>query len=396
MPLYRYRAMTAEGRVVTGEYSSESIATVRQYLLASDLFPEKISRTLTLVPRKSGWQTERLLFIHSFELLLGSGIDTVDALEIGASKVKNRHLRQSLDDIVISVRNGRSLVEAFFAHVRNFGDQWIAALKAGEASGNLKESVRLYRQLNERLYEIKRKVSAALTYPLILVGMIVVVLAVLLTVVVPRLSEGYNSLGGELPQLTQWVLFASESFPYLAGGLILLVALGPLTIRRLVAGTTLARLKRSLLEVVPLLGKVCIEFRTVNVSATLSMLLLAGHSVHDALKLLAVAEADQDLAARLRNAALSIEEGHGVVQSVGALELLPDTALQLLEAGERTGELGLTLEKISRFYLGQLDVSVGRFVNILEPILMVFIGFVIGLVVIAVYLPIFSMTQVIG
>lgn len=85
-----------------------------------------------------------------------------------------------------------------------------------------------------------------------------------------------------------------------------------------------------------------------------------------------------------------------MVQSVGALELLPDTALQLLEAGERTGELGLTLEKISRFYLGQLDVSVGRFVNILEPILMVFIGFVIGLVVIAVYLPIFSMTQVIG
>lgn len=396
MPLYRYQAMNAEGRLVTGEYSSDSIASVRSHLLASNLFPEKISRSLNWLPRKSSWHTERRLFIHSFELLLDSGVDAVEALEISSRKITNRQLRQSLNDIITSVRNGQSLADAFFAHVEKFGDQWIAALKAGEASGDLKESVHLYRQLNERLHDIKQKVSAALTYPMILIGMIVFVLTVLLTVVVPRLSAGYSSLGGELPQLTQWVLFASNSFPYFAGGLVLLFVLGHQAIRHFVSRTKVARIKRQLLETIPLVGKVFVEFRTVNVSATLSMLLRAGHSLHDALKLLAVNESDPDLAMRLRQAAASIEKGHGVVQTLTALDLLPDTGLQLMEAGEQTGELGQTLKKISSFYLGLLDLSVGRFVAILEPILMLFIGLVIGVVVIAVYLPIFSMTQVIG
>lgn len=396
MPLYRYRAITAEGRVVTGEYAGDDVATVRRYLLAANLFPEKISRALNLLPQRSGLRTGRLLFIHSFELLLASGLDTVDALAVAASKVKNRTLKQSLEDVVASVRNGRSLADAFNDHVRVFGHQWIAALKAGEASGNLEESVHLYRGLNERLDEISRKVSAAMTYPLILVAMIGVVLAVLLTVVVPRLSEGYHSLGGELPALTRWVLFASESFPYLAGGLLFLFVLGRQVFRYAMAVTTRARCKRRVLDHLPMIGRVRIEFRTVNVAATLSMLLLAGHSLHDALKLMAVTETDPDLASRLRNAASSVEEGHGVVPSLQASDLLPDTALQLLEAGDRTGQLGRTLEQVSRFYLGSLDLSVGRFVSVLEPILMLVIGLVIGIVVIAVYLPIFSMTQVIG
>ncbi|MGF2734646.1 type II secretion system F family protein [Marinobacter sp. DUT-1] len=396
MPLYRYRAITAEGRVVTGEYAGDDVASVRRYLLSANLFPEKVSRALNLLPQRSGLRTGRLLFIHSFELLLASGLDTVDALAVATSKVKNRALKQSLEDVVASVRNGRSLADAFNDHVRVFGHQWIAALKAGEASGNLKESVHLYRQLNERLDEISRKVSAAMTYPLILVAMIVVVLAVLLTVVVPRLSEGYHSLGGELPALTRWVLFASESFPYLAGGLLLLFVLGRQAFKYTMAATTRAGYKRRLLDSIPLMGKVRIEFRTVNVAATLSMLMLAGHSLHEALKLIAVTETDPDLVSRLRSAAVSAEEGHGVVSSLQANDLLPDTALQLLEAGERTGELGRTLEQVSRFYLGSLDLSVGRFVSVLEPILMLVIGLVIGVVVIAVYLPIFSMTQVIG
>lgn len=381
---------------MTGEHSSDSVASVRQYLLSSNLFPEKISRGFGSISRKSCGQTERLLFVHSFELLLSSGLDAFDALSIATGKVRSGSLRQSLDDVVDSVRRGRSLSESFADHVRIFGHQWVAALKSGEVSGKLEESVHLYRELNERLNEIGRRVSAAMTYPLILVAMIVVVLAVLLTVVVPRLSEGYHSLGGELPRLTQWVLFASESFPYLAGGLLLSALVLHLLLRRLVAEATLARLKRRLLEAVPLAGRVRVEFRTVNVSATLGMLLLAGHSLPDALKLMAGTETDADLAERLRSSALSIENGHGIARTMGTFDLLPETAIQLLEAGERTGELGQTLKKASRFYLGLLDLSVSRFVNILEPILMLFIGLIIGLVVIAVYLPIFSMTQVIG
>lgn len=394
MPLYRYRAMSTEGRTVIGVYAGDNSAAVRDHLLSRDLYPQKVSRQFRLLPRGAS-QSQLLAFFQSFELLLNSGLGAVESLNLAIGKVIDPPLRQQLDAVLHAVRSGQSLGDAFSTEQGYFESHWIAALRAGEASGRLAESVRMYCRHRERLEDVKRKASAAITYPLILIAMIAVVLAVLMTFVVPRLSDGYRSLGSDLPTLTQWVVAASESFPFLVAGGLVVGFMAVISARQLLTAQTRARVRRNLLDRVPLLGRIRTEMRVVNIAATLSMLVDAGHSLQRSLRLMAGTEQDADLAARLQLAAAAIERGENPSAILAAQQLFPEFAMQLIEAGERSG-LEVALQRVAGFYIGHLDMSVQRFVSVIEPALMLLIGLIIGVVVVAVYMPIFSMTQVLG
>lgn len=392
VPVYRYQAVNAQGRPVAGEISADDAASARQLLVDQSLLPKRVARKLSFESRW-GVDSQLLLFVQSLHALLQAGLDIVEALGIACSRVQHGALRRSLDAVHSAIQAGHAPSEAFARDLSLYGPLWIAALKAGEASGDMPRAVGAYGDHLERMLALRRKAVGAVLYPLLLIAMIVVVVVVLLVVVVPRLTEGYESLGSELPVITQALVAFSKAVPWVLTGLLLAAGGVSFWMKQSLTPEQRAGWVDRTLARVPVLGNIRSEARTVSHGATLSLLVSAGNPVHLALQLMAATETNADLKSRLYRAGQAIEKGQGITATFSDFGLFPDSAMQMLEAGERSGNFEKMLERVSAFYKGSLDVSIQRFATLAEPVLMLVIGLVIGLVVLAVYMPIFSMTQ---
>lgn len=393
VPIYRYRAVTAQGSEVTGEVVASGQAAARAQLSEQSLLLRRLSRRFSMAILEDR-VTPMLFFVQAFQSLLAAGLEVVEALEISTRRLRSGVLRHSLEQVLEDVRAGHALADAFARHARLHDSLWLATLRAGQASGRLSAAVAGYEQHLTRTLELRRKVMGTLAYPLILAVMVTLVLGVLVMVVIPKLQAGYASLGGELPLLTQILMTCTEVAPWLALFLAGAGICGWWWVRKRLAKIDQWRLYSRVIHRVPFLGTVQREIQTINLTGTLGLLLAAAFPVHRALEFVAEGEPNLDLAHRLRSAGVDVAAGKSVTEALARERLLPDSALQLLEIGERSGQLQAMLEKIAGFYKGELEASIQRFVTVAQPLLMLVIGLVIGLVVVAVYLPIFSLTQV--
>lgn len=391
MSVYRYRAINAQGRLVAGEILAATPGEARERLVAQSLLPRQVSRKLFAA--RSGGSAELLLFTQSLHTLLQTGSEFLPALTIAHQRMKAGPLAESVGRAMTDIRAGHQPSQAFSRDVHLFGPLWIAALKAGEASGELAQAIGAFEEHLDRSLTLKRKTVSALTYPILVMSLIVVVVGVLVTVVVPKLTAGYASMGTELPLATRLLMGISLATPWLALLVVMLVALATLVYRFRLSALQRARMKNRILSRLPLLGAIRSDMLTVNFTATLALLLKSGLPVHDSLAQMARMESDADLKQRYQSASAVVEKGNGVTESFSRFALLPESALQMLEAGEHSGELQTILQRISAFYKGSLDVAIQRFSTLAEPVLMLVIGVVVGFVMVAVYLPIFSMSQ---
>lgn len=353
---------------------------------------------LTVKARRpaAGWLAARrthfplLLFSQELLALLDAGLTLVDGIETLAEKEAKPEFRKMLQHILALLYEGRPLSQALQAHPRAFPALYVATVRASERTGDIGEALSRYIAYQRQIDAVRAKVVSASIYPLLLVVAGGLVTAFLLGYVVPRFSVIYESLGSDLPALSRLLLAWGRALET-HGTLMLatVLAAGAAAAYGCRRTGLKARALRALWRI-PAVGERMRLYQLARYYRTLGMLLRGGTPVAPALDM-AAGLLQPGLRAQLAAASRTISEGRSISYAMDAHGLATPVALRMLRVGERTGRMGDMMERIAAFYDEEMARWVERFTRLFEPLLMAFIGLVIGLIVILMYLPIFEL-----
>ncbi|MGB8222518.1 MAG: type II secretion system F family protein [Polyangiales bacterium] len=390
-----YEARTRAGEVQTGIIEADSKEAVQSRLRARQLNPVKIkkkSRQLKLSLGTGVTPKELVVFTRQFATMIDAGLPLVQCLDILSSRGENKSLNAILKDVKEHVEQGGTFSEGLARHPKLFDELFVNLIRAGEMGGILDTILTRLAGYIEKRVKLARQVRGAMVYPsaIFLVAMIVVV--VMLAWVIPSFKTMFSEFGGEdsLPALTQLVISASEGFLgnvhwiILGGGALIF---GIVWVYRQPAGKHFFH--RTLL-VVPILGPVMRKISVARFTRTLGTLLSAGVPILDALDVVKKSAGNVVVENAIQSTSNKIREGRTMAEPLMETNVFPPMVVQMIGVGEQTGALDTMLNKIADFYEDEVDVAVAALTSLLEPLMMVFIGGIVGVILIAMYLPIFS------
>jgi type IV pilus assembly protein PilC len=352
---------------------------------------------LRLPHRRRVPMAEFLIFNQEMATLLKAGLPLVQSLDILRKRVPNPVFKAALDDVYERVRSGAALSEAFDAQ-QLFSGVYTASLMAGEKSGSLEQVIRRYVQHVKVLMGVRSQVVSALIYPAVLVVLAMTVVGLIVFKVVPEFAAFYNQFGHgrDLPMSTRVVVAISTrlvgSGGFILAGLALLVTglvlwfRHPVQRRRLHAG--ILRL--------PYFGPLARRFATAQVSRTLATLLSGGIPLVNALDIGARTVGNKSIAEGLAVVARQVREGGSLAMSLAERQMFPHVAVEMVEVGESTGALADMLNSVADFYDQENETSLARFSNLVQPILLIVMGFVIAGLLMSLYMPLFQLSSLAG
>jgi type IV pilus assembly protein PilC len=339
---------------------------------------------------------EFLVFNQELATLLKAGMPLVQSLDILRQRVVNPTFKTVLDSVHDKVRSGSALSDAFAEHGAMFPAVYSASLLAGERSGNLDAVIRRYVAYDKIVGAVKRRTLSALIYPAILVSMMVVLIGIIVLRVVPAFSEFYSNFDRGLPLSTRVIVAVSNAvvsnIAFIVIGVIG-VAVAAVTWSRQPAQRH--RLDRWLLEL-PWLGETARKFFTSQLARMLATLLGGGIPLVNALEISVRSLSNQHLSRELDRVRVRVQEGQGFAAALREGSVFPDVAVKMVEVGESTGALQEMLNSLADFYDEEIETEVGRFITLVEPVLLVFMGIIIAIVVLALYMPLFELSSVVG
>jgi type IV pilus assembly protein PilC len=350
-----------------------------------------------LVRRKRVKDDEFLVFNQELAALLRAGLPLLQTLDLMLERMKDPSFRAVLTEIRDQVKSGADLSEAFAAHGHMFPRLYPSSLKAGERSGELELVIRRFIRYMKLVLEARKKVISALVYPAVLVGLSVTMIAVMAIYVVPKFQLFFNDLQVDLPLLTRITLgfsrFASAR-PLLlwnwAWGLLAILA-GVFFLRRM------ARTPEGAITVdgwklrLPLLGPVLQRFALSEFSRSLSTLLAGGIPLVPAFEIAVASVGNARVRARLEPTIQLVREGKPFYVALEQSEVFVDMSIDMIKVGEATGALDEMLSNVSDLLDEQVETRMGRLLSLVEPMMLVFMGLIIGLLLVSIYLPMFSM-----
>jgi type IV pilus assembly protein PilC len=339
---------------------------------------------------------EFLVFNQELATLLKAGMPLVQSLDILRSRVEHPTFRPVLDEVHEKVRAGSSLSEAFGAHGELFPAAYGASLLAGEKSGSLDAVLRRYVAYMKVIGGVKRRTLSALIYPAVLIAVALAVVGIIVLKVVPEFASFYESFGAELPLVTRAIVksatFVRSQFLLLAGAAILIGVAGWSWVRR--AGQR-ALVDRSILRV-PLAGSTIRRFATSQIARTLATLLGGGLPLVNAIEIASRSMNNRFLSAEMRAVGQRVREGEAFSAAAAASGHFPDVFIKMAEVGESTGALQEMMASLADFYDEEIEAELGRFVSLVEPVLLIVMGLVIASLLLALYMPLFQLTSVVG
>jgi type IV pilus assembly protein PilC len=399
---FRCRLGTPGGEIIEGVYAAESEDRLRREFEDKGLYVLAIHRagrlalgSLALPTRSKIATREFLVFNQEMATLLKAGMPLVQSLDILRRRVNNPFFKAVLDDVHERVRAGSSLSEAFEAHGTLFPGVYTASLMAGEKSGNLEQVIRRYVAYVKVVESVRRKTISALIYPAVLLGLSMVVVAILVLRVVPQFSGYYEQFGKELPLSTRIIVYVSDfATTYFGLILVTLVGIGVAIWLWLKRPGQRERFDRWILGL-PALGPVARKFATSQASRTLATLLGGGIPLVNAIDVAARSIKNQYMARELRTASQQVREGRALAAAMTDSGAFPDVALKMVEVGEQTGALQEMLNSLSDFFDEEIETNLDRFVTLVEPILLIIMGIVIAGLLLALYMPLFNLSNVI-
>lgn len=399
---FRCRLVTAAGEIVEGNYAAESETRLRHDFDTQGLHVLSLRKRTALTggsllpKRRKIARHEFLIFNQEFATLLKAGMPLVQSIDLLRHQVTNATFRGVLDDVYEKVRGGIALSDAFGDHGDLFPRVYTASLLAGERSGNLDAILRRYVVYEKVVDTVRRKTLSALIYPVILIALAVGLVGIIVLRVVPAFTDFYDSFGAELPLSTRIILavssIAQHNFPLIVAGLAIAGAAFTAWIRR--PGQR-ARFDHAVLKV-PFIGETIRKFTTAQMARTLATLLGGGIPLVHSLEVTARSVSNRFMADELDVVTQHVREGQGLAASLTARAVVPDVALKMIEVGESTGSLQDMLSSLADFYDEEVETSVGRFVTLIEPALLVVMGIVIAVLVLALYMPLFQLTSVVS
>jgi len=398
MPHFIYIALTENGARVTGEGVAASAKELTQELYDKGLLVQEIRRqrvNLKLFQRERIKPDDFLLFNQEFMALVRAGLTIPEALQLAANRPDNPGLGRILQRVLGDVRGGVLFSEACARHREVFDALYVAAVKTGEKTGDLPNVLTRYQDFLRHRVALRKKLSQALAYPIFLLIALSVILVILFLFVMPRFIAMYTDFGAKLPWPTQVLIDVVKYMPLIAPSLMLLAA-GIWFGWRSWTATERGRLAADRLkENIPYIGSINRLVAVSQLARSISTLLAGGTPLVEAMRTAQESVTNKAYGARLVHATQQVTEGGSLANAVRGAQLMPETAIKLVEVGEASGKLDAMLAEVAQFYEEALDHRLTRLMSLIEPLLMLLMGVLVGGTIITMYLPIFNMADVI-
>ncbi|PIU40540.1 MAG: pilus assembly protein PilC [Candidatus Omnitrophica bacterium CG07_land_8_20_14_0_80_50_8] len=400
MAHYRYTAKDKAGREVTGvEESPDERALInllrKRELVIISVKPEvKKERKVIRINRGRKIKlSELVLFARQLATMIDSGIPLLQGLEILSEQIEDAGFKAIIADVKKQVSTGVSFNEALAKHPNAFSPLFINMVKAGESSGALDDIMERLAAYLEKTDSLARKVKSALTYPTVVSLMAVLITLVLMTKVVPVFESIFADFGGKLPMPTQILItishFLINFFLVWAGGVV-----GGVFLLRRFLHTDKGTLMFDHFKLnMPVFGVIFKKVAVSKFSRTLSTLVKSGVPILSALEIVGKTAGNKVIENAVNKVRTSIREGENITNPLAESKVFPPLVCRMISVGEQTGELEKMLSKIADFYDDQVDAAVSGITSLIEPLVIAFLGIVIGTIVICMFLPIFKLSS---
>jgi len=393
LPTYEYKGKTLGGALVSGEIKAKDRAELDRLLRTNKILVTGVTQKpsqIRISLRRGIKKVHLSRFTRQFATMIGAGLPMVQCLDILAQQSEAMEMRNVIAKVKESVQAGSTLADALSKHKKAFDELYVSMVDAGEIGGALDQILLRLATYREKADALTRKVKGALVYPGVIVTVATGVVFVMLTYIVPVFAKLFEGLGAELPGPTQMVLKISG---FLRGNILtlffLLVAL--VVAYRFYSRTDSGRLNIDKLKLkAPLIGNLLRKSAISRFTRTLGTLLSSGVSILDALEITAKTAGNRVIQNAIRKSVLSIAEGETITQPLKESGVFPPMVTQMISVGEKTGGLDEMLQKIADFYDEEVDAAVSALTSIIEPVIVVAMGLVIGCIMIAMYLPMFD------
>ncbi|HQG03370.1 MAG TPA: type II secretion system F family protein [Thermoleophilia bacterium] len=403
MANFTYKALDQRGTSATGEIEGESKAAAAAALRNRGLTVLDLNEVKTgLAQMDIGGALTRIkpkditVFSRQFATMVSSGLSMLRCLYVLEEQTDNKKLAAVIGQIKDDVEAGISLSDALEKHPNVFNKLYVSMVRAGELGGILDEVLnRLATQL-EKEDSIRRAVKSAMVYPIMIGTFALLVLIGMVMFLIPIFAGMYRDLGGELPGLTRLMVNLSDFLTgwwYIVFPAIIAVVWGIMRLKRTERGTELW--DRFKLHVPMGIGEIVRKLAVARFSRTLGTLVSSGVPILQAIEITGQAAGNVVIEKAMKDVQQSIKEGQSITGPLEKVSVFPAMVTQMIAVGEETGSLDAMLGKVADFYEDEVDASVKSLTSILEPILMIGVGSVVGLVVIAMYLPIFNMMNIV-
>lgn len=395
---FRCRLGTASGEILERTRAADSEAGLRRELAKEGFFLLSFRRRGAfawpgpwLQRKRRPGAREFTVFNQELAALLRAGMPLLQSLDILRQRTEQPVLKAVLDDVHEQVRGGTSLSDAFGSHGELFPGVYTASLLAGEKSGNLEETLRRYVSYAKVISDVRRRTLSALIYPAILLALSGVVVAIIVVQVVPEFTNFYESMGATLPLATRALTAVSGVVTEYFRLIVLAAAAFAGAVwtwsRQPGRGAQLDRLLLGL----PFIGNLANRFATSQLSRTLATLLGGGIPLVDALDVAARSVGNRHVSRHLATIGRQVREGGALSTSMRACGLFPPVAVKMVEVGESTGALQDMLNAAADFFDEEIETTLGRFMTLIEPLLLVIMGIVIAALLLALYWPLLQL-----
>ncbi|MBU1932709.1 MAG: type II secretion system F family protein [Candidatus Omnitrophica bacterium] len=403
MPFFKYVVRDRSGKLMDEVVEAVSQEALTNQLQSRNLFvisigPAPQVKKVKKIQRRYHRRVKTfdlIMFSKELATLLSSGVTLIKSLEILCKQTESLALLRSVEQIKKDVEGGYTFQNALKKHDKIFSEFWIHLVETGEASGHLPQSLEQLAGYLEESAELKKKVTSALVYPVILLCVAAAAIVIFLLKIIPVFSEIFKGFNVELPLLTRLVIGMStivrKYFLIVAGmGVALFFVL------KQYISTEAGRFQFDALKLkLPILGPVMQEVSTERFASGLSTLLKSGVPILHALEIAEKTAGNKVMEKELRQVKTAVRDGKGIAQSMQESTLFSPLVVQMIGVGEEIGELGKMLERISVFYKERVNTFVSRLTTMFEPLVLVFMGVVVGVLVVAMFMPIFSISSAI-
>jgi type IV pilus assembly protein PilC len=397
VPKFICKARNWEGKIITQEIDGENKEAVVSKLRERGYFVTNIKekpKEFVLFQRKVANQ-EIAIFARQFATMIGAGVPLVRCLNILSDQVENPRMQEIIAQIRSDVEAGMTFSKSLEKHPKVFSNLFVNLVKAGEAGGVLDEILDRLANYLESSEQLRQKVKGALTYPVVVMTIAFAVVVFLVTFVLPSFKNIFEGQG-ELPLPTRVLLASSEFmqsyFPMILIGMVIVGFI----IKRFLATKQGIRFRDSNALRVPKLGSMLRKVAVAKFTRTLGTLIASGVPILQALEVTAATAGNVVVADAVHKTRISIREGESIAEPLRSSRVFPPMVVQMIAVGEETGELDTMLTKIADFYDSEVDTAIKALTSIIEPVVIVIMGIIIGGIVMAIFLPMLSLVNQTG
>jgi len=398
MPTFAYAGRTRAGETVTGERVADTMDAVvaalrREQVLVTSINPVKDKAAgKTTARRARGVSAKSLaVFTRQFSVMIDAGLPLVQCLEILGTQEDDKNFSAVILATRGDVESGASLADAMKRHPKVFDPLFTNMIAAGEAGGILDTILKRLATYIEKNVKLKGQVKSAMIYPIAVVVIAAVVVGVILWKVIPTFANMFAGLGAELPLPTRIVIAASNGIVRFGPLIIVGIAAGLYGLKQYYATPNGRRTIDAIVLKMPILGLLMRKIAVARFCRTLSTLLASGVSILEALDITARTAGNAIVEDAIQTTRKSIERGETIAQPLKDTAVFPPMVVQMIGVGEATGALDTMLGKIADFYEEEVDVAVAGLLTLMEPLMIAFLGGIVGGIVIAMYMPIFGL-----